>query len=186
MNINQRGKRIERELAQFLREQGFPTARRSEQYCGKAGDSDILVDDLPEWHIECKGTKNSVIERSRIEKWYDQVHTDAPDKLKVIFTKCDHGEWVTLMAIADWFRAFPELNEYHLGRKIFVEDSISFKDELERLDKKLSVRERFAMLGIHQPVTHHYIGYACAKEKIVMVLKGLEWCDRVRKIAVGK
>jgi len=29
-------------------------ARRTEQYCGKAGDSDVLVDALPELHIEVK------------------------------------------------------------------------------------------------------------------------------------
>lgn len=42
----------------WLRENGFPSARRSVQYCGRTADAcDVLVDELPNLYIEVKSRK---------------------------------------------------------------------------------------------------------------------------------
>ncbi len=49
-----KGKLGEREAAKFLRELGFTTARRSQQYCGGESSSDVMCDECPNVHIEVK------------------------------------------------------------------------------------------------------------------------------------
>lgn len=54
INSNQKGKRGEREVRDFLRDIEFPSARRAQQYDG-LGRSDVIADDdLPFVHIEAK------------------------------------------------------------------------------------------------------------------------------------
>ena len=54
-NSRQKGKRGEREAAAYLRELGFEDARRTQQYCGTEGNSDVVCpDSLPGLHIEVK------------------------------------------------------------------------------------------------------------------------------------
>ena len=47
----EKGKRGERELAGVFREYGYD-ARRGQQYCGAAGNADVIG--LPGIHVECK------------------------------------------------------------------------------------------------------------------------------------
>ena len=49
-----KGKVGEREGAAYLKSLGFASARRTKQYTGSAGDSDIVCDELPHVFIECK------------------------------------------------------------------------------------------------------------------------------------
>ena len=51
-NSKDKGKRFERDIANYLKEHGFD-ARRSAQYCGNTGDAADVVG-LPGFHIECK------------------------------------------------------------------------------------------------------------------------------------
>ena len=44
-NSKQKGNRGERELAAKLRDLGCPSARRTQQFCGNAGDEDIKCDE---------------------------------------------------------------------------------------------------------------------------------------------
>lgn len=52
MNANRKGKVGERELAEFLREHGFTSAARGQQFKGSPGSPDVVG--LPGHHIECK------------------------------------------------------------------------------------------------------------------------------------
>ena len=64
----EKGKRGERELAKILREMGFNT-RRGQQYCGAAGDADVIgIDGL---HIECKRQ-----ERMQLWAWMKQAEAE--------------------------------------------------------------------------------------------------------------
>ena len=50
-----KGKRGERELVKFLKSLGFEDAKRTQQHCGAAGDSDVVCpESLPNIHFECK------------------------------------------------------------------------------------------------------------------------------------
>lgn len=59
INSRAKGARIERELAQKLREVfSWSDARRSQQYTGVHGDADITVPSIPMVLIESKGVQN--------------------------------------------------------------------------------------------------------------------------------
>lgn len=64
-----RGKRAELDLARKLQEFGFE-ARRTAQYCGKAGTSDVIG--VPGVHCECKA-----VERLNIWEALSQSKRDA-------------------------------------------------------------------------------------------------------------
>jgi Holliday junction resolvase len=55
INSRQKGKRIEREAASYLRDLGWPSARRGQQYRGAAEAPDVLCDELNPLHFEVKG-----------------------------------------------------------------------------------------------------------------------------------
>ncbi len=97
---NPKGKRVERALANWMKDRGIHSARRSQQYSGNSsfGDSDIVADELPSFHIECKGTKHQKLGRSLLKEWWSQVHKDVkPGKLPVIFHIANGCEPVALV-----------------------------------------------------------------------------------------
>lgn len=105
VNSIQKGKRVERELAAWLREQGFTDARRSQQYCGDNGDSDVVGESLSKFHVECKATSSCTLTRSTLKKWYDQVENDNKEKKNpVIFFKCNSGEFLCIVPFTAKFK----------------------------------------------------------------------------------
>lgn len=100
VNAKQKGSRGERGLAEWLRECGCPSARRTQQYCGTEGTSDVTVEELPEWHIEHKATKVAKIAPSMLAKWFSQVRTDCPaGKLPVIINTPNGRERVAILPL---------------------------------------------------------------------------------------
>ena len=72
INSRQKGKRGELAACSAWREEGW-AARRSQQFCGKGGDSDIIVDDLPAaLHVEVK-----CVERLQLDDALTQAQRDA-------------------------------------------------------------------------------------------------------------
>ena len=101
MNSNAKGKRGERELAGKLREYGYD-CRRSQQYCGAAGDADIVG--LPGIHVECKR-----VERLNLEDAMTQARSDAREgELPAVFHRKNNCEWVVSMTLTDWMTIFSE------------------------------------------------------------------------------
>lgn len=113
MNSREKGKRGERELAEFLRGLGYDT-RRGQQYSGANGDADVVG--LPGIHIECKRT-----EKTAINDWLLQAIRDAGvesvlqdrDILPVVFhrqnkdgKKAVKGEWVVIMLAKDFMKLY--------------------------------------------------------------------------------
>lgn len=98
VNSKQKGSRVERDLVKFLKENGCPSARRTEQYCGASGDAaDVVADELSHYHIECKGTKSKVLNYSTLTSWLEQIKRDCPKyKVPVIFWKANNAEWIVI------------------------------------------------------------------------------------------
>ena len=101
INAKQKGARIERSIVNWLKDQGVLSARRSEQYCGGNGDADVLApDELPSFHIESKGTKSSIIPKSKLKLWYKQIFDDVKEgQLPVIFNEANGEEIVALVPL---------------------------------------------------------------------------------------
>ena len=75
-----KGKRTELKGVHAFHDAGFNTARRTQQYCGTEGTSDITCPELPDLHIEVKG-----VERLNAEEAMCQAERDSePEKIEVV------------------------------------------------------------------------------------------------------
>jgi Holliday junction resolvase len=96
VNGNRKGKAGERELCAVLRAAGFE-ARRSQQYCGVAGDEDI-THTIPGVHVECKR-----VERLNVAAAYDQARRDAhPCKVPLVAHRCNRTPWLVTLSLSDF------------------------------------------------------------------------------------
>lgn len=96
VNSKAKGSAGERELANKLKEYGF-TARRSQQFCGANGDSDITCQELNQFHIECKR-----VEKLNIDKAMAQALNDCKDTTPTVFHRRNHKPWLVTMYLEDW------------------------------------------------------------------------------------
>ena len=103
-NSRRKGSVGERELARKLRDEyGYKDAKRGQQYCGLAGNADV-VDALPGIHIECKRT-----ERLSLYEAMSQAKRDArEDELPAVFHRKNNAEWVVIMTLDDWMNLYRE------------------------------------------------------------------------------
>lgn len=97
-----KGKRGERELAKRLREYGYE-ARRGQQFCGKAGDADVIgIDGL---HIECKR-----VERLNLTDAYEQSKRDArPGEMPVVMHRRNNEAWKVTLSLEDFMQIWSEV-----------------------------------------------------------------------------
>ncbi|WP_288704200.1 hypothetical protein [uncultured Catenibacterium sp.] len=97
-----RGKRAELDLARKLQEFGFE-ARRTAQYCGKAGTSDVVG--VPGVHCECKA-----VERLNIWEALSQSKRDAEAEGKgdipAVFFKRNRSGWFVAMPLTDFVKLY--------------------------------------------------------------------------------
>ena len=97
-NSRSKGKRGELELAAILREYGFD-ARRGQQYCGAAGDADVVG--LPGVHIECKR-----VERLNIDAAMEQAVRDArPGEMPVVMHRRSRKPWLVTQLLTYFLEA---------------------------------------------------------------------------------
>lgn len=97
-NSKAKGSAGERELANRLKDLGL-TARRTQQFCGKAGDADVDCVELSEYHIECKR-----VERLNIDQAIDQSIRDCGDKTPTVMHRRNKKPWLVTMFLEDWVR----------------------------------------------------------------------------------
>ena len=98
MTINSRakGKNGELELVDELKQRGFYSARRGQQYSGGAGSADV-VSSLPGIHLECKR-----VEKGSLHEWLAQAVRDAGGAaIPVVAHRRNRGEWVAVLRLAD-------------------------------------------------------------------------------------
>jgi hypothetical protein len=99
VNSRQKGKRVERLWRDQLREAGFLKAFRGQQYCGAAGNADVVCPELPWAHFEVKGVQNlNVLGAMK------QAIADAGKKTPVVAHKKNGEPWLVTMLAADWLR----------------------------------------------------------------------------------
>ncbi len=105
MNSNQKGKRGERELANYFKKHGYYDARRGQQYCGANGDADVVG--LHGIHAECKR-----VEKLNVYKAMEQAKADAKNgDIPVVFHRKNRKPWIVTMYLEDWIELYKSMKE---------------------------------------------------------------------------
>ena len=95
-NSRAKGAHGEREFAASMRELGF-TGRRTQQYCGTAGDSDVVIDELPGVHFEVKR-----VERLNVDAAMGQAVSDCvAGSIPVVAHRRNHKDWLLTLRLSD-------------------------------------------------------------------------------------
>lgn len=100
MNSRDKGKRGELELANYLKERGYATARRGVQYSGGPGSPDV------------SGLHGVHIEHKRLSafagyKFLDQSKRDsASDELSIVTIRADRREFIVLLTLDDFMELY--------------------------------------------------------------------------------
>ena len=90
-----KGKAGERELAKRLSQILKVEARRAQQYCGAAGDADVLG--VPGIHVESKRC-----ESGSMYKWIEQAVGDSKaDDVPVVFHRKNGKQWLLICELDD-------------------------------------------------------------------------------------
>lgn len=98
VNSNQKGKRGEREFAQYLRDHGF-AARRGQQYEG-GHDSQDVIHDIPFTHFEVKRT-----EKLQLHPSLEQAREDAGEHdMPVVAYRRNRSDWVAILSMEDFLK----------------------------------------------------------------------------------
>lgn len=97
MNSKQKGNRGERELANILKKDFGLTARRSQQFCGNAGDEDVKCEELKRWFIECKRVQQLNL-HDAMEKAVKQCPLG---KIPVIIHRKNGKKWLATFELSD-------------------------------------------------------------------------------------
>ena len=109
VNSRSKGKRGELELCKALKENFGWDARRSVQYCGDAGDSDLIAVQAPNLFIECK-----LVQNLNLHKAMDLAVEQAGGMTPAVFHRKDRTGWLVTVRIED-MKAFVSLMEKALS-----------------------------------------------------------------------
>lgn len=93
----------ELELAKYISEKFGLNARRTQQFCGNSGDaSDVVVDELPDLHIECKRNEALQIWPALV-----QAKRDAGEKkFPTVMHRPNNREWIVVLELKDFMPIF--------------------------------------------------------------------------------
>jgi hypothetical protein len=72
------------------------TVRRSQQFCGRAGDADLLVTEHPDLFVECK-----LVQVLNITAAVKKAVEDAGAALPAVFHRRDREEWLMTIRLTD-------------------------------------------------------------------------------------
>lgn len=98
MNSKQKGKRGELEWSHYLSDHGFP-ARRTQQYAGTDGTSDVTCHALDAYHQEVKR-----VEHLNLRLAVEQAASDAAGKVPIVAHRTNRTPWLVTMLAEDWLR----------------------------------------------------------------------------------
>ena len=98
INSRAKGARTELELAKKLQELFGWKARRTQQYTGTAGDSDVLVLELPQVFVESKAVEKLNVHQAMARAVEDAA---AAGKLPVLCHKKNRTGWLVTLRIED-------------------------------------------------------------------------------------
>lgn len=96
VNSRQKGKRGELDLCHALKAVMGWTARRSQQFCGDSGDSDVVIEEHPSLFIECK-----LVQALNLTAVMKLAVEQAQEKLPAVFHRRDREEWLVTIRLID-------------------------------------------------------------------------------------
>ena len=96
VNSRAKGARAERELASTLKELFGWNARRTAQFCGNAGDSDVEIEELPDVFVEAK-----MVEALSIVPTMRKAVEQCNGKLPVVCHRKVRSEWLLTVRLTD-------------------------------------------------------------------------------------
>lgn len=118
-NSKQKGNRGELEIANYLKDRGYKKARRGQQYCGIAGDADVVG--VPGLHIEVKR-----MEKSYPYKWLDQAEGDkACGETAVVFHRQNKKEWIAILSMDDFMELYEAAQVGFASKKEWDKESVN-------------------------------------------------------------
>ena len=103
MNSCRKGKVGEREWRDVMRENGFLQARRTQQFCGTAGDSDVTCPELPNFHWEVKR-----VEKLNLNDAMAQAIRDCGSKMPVVAHRKNNCPWLVTVTADVFFKLIRE------------------------------------------------------------------------------
>ena len=95
-NGRQKGAVGEREISKILREHGYSSARRGQQYCGTSGEADVVG--IPGVHIEVKRVENHNLDKAMAQSVRDARENETP----VVFHRKNRTEWKVTLFLEDY------------------------------------------------------------------------------------
>lgn len=96
VNGKAKGKRGELELCHVLKKLFGWEAARSQQYNGNAGDSDLIVRQMPGLFLECKR-----VQSLNLSKAMELAVEQAGPKLPAVFHRKDREDWMLTIRLSD-------------------------------------------------------------------------------------
>ena len=113
-NSRAKGSRTERSLAQELNKEMKWSARRTAQTCGKFGDGDIFIPELPQVLVESKA-----VEKLNVMQAMERAVEDAAaaGKLPVLCHKKNRTPWLLTIRLSD-LSLFTEMVEQSKSMKV--------------------------------------------------------------------
>lgn len=106
INSKKKGSAGELEIVHILKDFGFESARRGQQFSGLNGDEDVVCDELKELHLEIKR-----VEKLQLEKAMEQSIKDSEIKGKIptVFHRKNRSFWICSMRLGDFLTLYSEL-----------------------------------------------------------------------------
>lgn len=98
-----RGKRAELDLVHQLQKFGFTEARRTAQYCGKAGTSDVVG--IPGVHCECKAVERLNIWEALSQSERDSK-SDGNGDIPAVFFKRNRSGFYVAVPLKDFVQLY--------------------------------------------------------------------------------
>lgn len=104
-NSRDKGARAERMWRDILREHGFVSARRGQQFSGSKDSPDVICPEIPTVHFEVK-----FVEKLNLDDAMSQAIRDACDKIPVVAHKKSHRDWYITLKAEDFLNIIKETN----------------------------------------------------------------------------
>src|ERR1700691_2287240 len=98
ISARRKGKDGELEIAEFLRERGFPHARRGQQFSGRGDSPDVVG--VPGVHVEVKR-----VEKGNLYDWMAQAKRDAKaGNIPVVMHRRSRQDWVAILPLYQFLK----------------------------------------------------------------------------------
>jgi Holliday junction resolvase len=96
VNSRAKGARAERDLCHALKETLGWDARRSQQFCGNAGDADLIVDQAPGLFVESK-----MVEKLNVTQAMEKAVEQCGGALPILCHRKKRTDWLVTVRLQD-------------------------------------------------------------------------------------